>query len=556
MPIVLNTNSAATEATFNLSKANDNLRRSIARLSSGNRITKPTDDAGGLAVAYKLQSSVKRTEASLNNHQNALSFLQVQDGVLEAMGDIVDRMSELRTMAADVSKNAADVENYSKEFLELQDQLAQMKREKFNGVELFAVENEQDAMKGINKSHLIVNGELHDNVNGKTYANKAEYEYFDDPLVEKRTKSSFDKYEFQLYTNPSGVEEDGNIKLNIVNLQFMLGLKDPGSFGRINDISALDTAANGGDGNSTIDTATEWRNSGFDTDGDGVIDADELSSSGLDKGDGTISEGASSEWANSGYDTGDGNIDAAELTSSGFDLGDGAISEGANSEWANSRYDTDGNGSINGTELADSGLDLNGDGTINNAEALLSGIDTPDGNLSTEEALLSGIDTPDGTISTAEARIAPFYAAGSGNTIEVGESVNLAGLNQPKLPGTSSGAGINYEAMLTDENGDGYDGDGYVKDITKISIEEFTNIIEKIADVRAENGAEQQRVNQSLKLQQTNLVNLEAAHGRIMDVDVALESTRLARHSVTVQASAAMVAQANQMTSVALTLLS
>ena len=77
----------------------------------------------GLAVAYKLQSSVKRTEASLNNHQNALSFLQVQDGVLEAMGDIVDRMSELRTMAADVSKNAADVENYSKEFLELQDQL-------------------------------------------------------------------------------------------------------------------------------------------------------------------------------------------------------------------------------------------------------------------------------------------------------------------------------------------------------------------------------------------------------------------------------------------------
>ena len=142
MPIVLNTNSAATEATFNLSKANDNLRRSIARLSSGNRITKPTDDAGGLAVAYKLNSSVKRTEAALNNHQNALSFLQVQDGVLEAIGDIVDRMSELRTMAADVSKNAADVENYSKEFLELQDQLAQMKREKFNGVELFSVEEE------------------------------------------------------------------------------------------------------------------------------------------------------------------------------------------------------------------------------------------------------------------------------------------------------------------------------------------------------------------------------------------------------------------------------
>ena len=95
MPITLNTNASATEATFNLSKANDSLRRTIARLSSGNRITKPIDDAGGLAVAYKLQSTVKRTEASLNNHQNALSYLQVQDGVLEAIGEIVDRMSEL-----------------------------------------------------------------------------------------------------------------------------------------------------------------------------------------------------------------------------------------------------------------------------------------------------------------------------------------------------------------------------------------------------------------------------------------------------------------------------
>ena len=87
-------------------------------------------------------------------------------------------------------------------------------------------------------------------------------------------------------------------------------------------------------------------------------------------------------------------------------------------------------------------------------------------------------------------------------------------------------------------------------------MEEFTNIIEKIADVRAENGAEQARVSQSVMLHQNNLVNLQAAHGRIMDVDVAMESTRLARHSVTVQASAAMVAQANQMTAIALTLLS
>ena len=83
MPIVINTNAAATTASFNLSKNNESLRKSLARLSSGNRITQPTDDAGGLAVAYKLDSHTRRTEAVLNNHQNALSFLQVQDGALK-----------------------------------------------------------------------------------------------------------------------------------------------------------------------------------------------------------------------------------------------------------------------------------------------------------------------------------------------------------------------------------------------------------------------------------------------------------------------------------------
>ena len=142
MPIVVNSNVTATTASFNLSHANNALRKSLARLSSGNRIVNPADDAGGMAVAYKLDSTLKRTEAVRQNIQNGISYLQVQDGALKITGNILSRMSELRTMAADVSKNTADIENYSKEFLELQDQLNQMKREKFNGVELFATEKE------------------------------------------------------------------------------------------------------------------------------------------------------------------------------------------------------------------------------------------------------------------------------------------------------------------------------------------------------------------------------------------------------------------------------
>ena len=66
--------------------------------------------------------------------------------------------------------------------------------------------------------------------------------------------------------------------------------------------------------------------------------------------------------------------------------------------------------------------------------------------------------------------------------------------------------------------------------------------------MRAENGAEQNRVMNTINLLQTNVTNLEAAHGRIMDADIALESTRFARQNVLVQASASMTAQANQLT--------
>ena len=138
MPIVVNSNASATQASFNLSRANDSLRKSLARLSSGNRINSPADDAGGLAVAYKLSSKLSRTEAVIQNSQNALSYLQVQDASLQTVGKILDRMAELRTMAADITKNSGDIENYTKEFVELQSQLSQIRQESFNGISLFS----------------------------------------------------------------------------------------------------------------------------------------------------------------------------------------------------------------------------------------------------------------------------------------------------------------------------------------------------------------------------------------------------------------------------------
>ena len=137
MSLVINTNSAATSAAYNLSNTNVNLQRSLNRLSSGSRINSSYDDAGGLAVSMKLSASIRRTDASSANVNNAIAFLQTQDGVMKTADKVLSRMSELATLAQDVTKTTTDLSLYNTELDQLKGQLNLMVGEKFNGIDLF-----------------------------------------------------------------------------------------------------------------------------------------------------------------------------------------------------------------------------------------------------------------------------------------------------------------------------------------------------------------------------------------------------------------------------------
>jgi len=137
MSVVINTNHSATLAANNLAASNELLSKSLNRLSSGSKIVNPSDDAGGLAVSMKLSAAAKRSGAAIANIGNSVSFLQTQDGVLKVAGKVLDRISELKTLYADPTKNANDQANYDAEFTALQSQLTSLTSEKFNGVSLF-----------------------------------------------------------------------------------------------------------------------------------------------------------------------------------------------------------------------------------------------------------------------------------------------------------------------------------------------------------------------------------------------------------------------------------
>jgi len=137
MSVVINTNSAATLASNNLASSNALLQKSLNKLSSGMKIVDPSDDAGGLAVSMKLSATINRTKAVHTNIANAISFLQTQDGSLQTASQVLDRISELKILSNDVTKNASDNANYDAEFANLKAQLDSISDETFNGVSLF-----------------------------------------------------------------------------------------------------------------------------------------------------------------------------------------------------------------------------------------------------------------------------------------------------------------------------------------------------------------------------------------------------------------------------------
>jgi flagellin len=137
MSVVLNTNSSATSAANNLATSSSMLQKSLNRLSSGSKIVNPSDDAGGLAVSMKLSATSKRQGAVNNNIGNAVSLLQTQDGAMKVAGNILARISELRTLNDDVTKSTSDKSNYNTEFTALKSQLTAITSEKFNGVSMF-----------------------------------------------------------------------------------------------------------------------------------------------------------------------------------------------------------------------------------------------------------------------------------------------------------------------------------------------------------------------------------------------------------------------------------
>jgi flagellin len=97
---VINTNVAANNAYLNLSRTSSMMEKSIQKLSSGFRINRSADDAAGASIANSLRATGRSLQAAQRNATQANAVLQIADGAVSTVAQILDRMKELATQAA------------------------------------------------------------------------------------------------------------------------------------------------------------------------------------------------------------------------------------------------------------------------------------------------------------------------------------------------------------------------------------------------------------------------------------------------------------------------
>ena len=112
----LHTNSAALSAQNSISKTQQSLSTSMTRLSTGFRINSAMDDAAGLQIATRLKAQTSGMAMAMRNTQNATSMIQTADGALGETVNILVRMKDLATQAADGSATGDDKKAMQAEF--------------------------------------------------------------------------------------------------------------------------------------------------------------------------------------------------------------------------------------------------------------------------------------------------------------------------------------------------------------------------------------------------------------------------------------------------------
>lgn len=135
--MIINHNMSAINANRQLGVINNEAMNSMAKLSSGLRITKAADDASGLAVSEKMRSQIRGLNQAVRNIEDGVSFIQTTEGYLQQSQDILHRLRELSIQSANGIYSSEDRMQIQVEVSQLVDEINRIaSHAQFNGMNM------------------------------------------------------------------------------------------------------------------------------------------------------------------------------------------------------------------------------------------------------------------------------------------------------------------------------------------------------------------------------------------------------------------------------------
>jgi flagellin len=119
----INTNMAANIAANSMTRNERSMSTTMERLSTGIRINSAKDDAAGLAISSKMTSQINGLNQAVRNANDAISMIQVAEGAMKGMSDMMQRMRELAVQAISDSNTSSDRTALNDEFKELKGEI-------------------------------------------------------------------------------------------------------------------------------------------------------------------------------------------------------------------------------------------------------------------------------------------------------------------------------------------------------------------------------------------------------------------------------------------------
>ena len=139
MGMRIRTNVASLVAQRNMENNNSNVFQSMERLSSGYRINRSSDDAAGLAISESLRAQVRGLNVAKRNANDAVSMVQVAEGSMNEMTNILIRLRELTVQSASDTIGGRERSYLNREYGELVHEFERIaKATEFNGNQIFA----------------------------------------------------------------------------------------------------------------------------------------------------------------------------------------------------------------------------------------------------------------------------------------------------------------------------------------------------------------------------------------------------------------------------------